>query len=622
MFRGKANCGLLACRSRDIYRVWHLMERNGTGFTTWSAFEYCLHLGIDPAVEADAYYAIAQALTAPIPAGWGCLYSSSGNVDCAPGLPYFVNHHTGESQWEHPCEAGHISSACTLLLGEPRQGSKLWREWRKQNLLRLALKSAESPHPGLFVHTHGKGDQPARLVWDESASIHRIRTFADYFSVKPSAEYDRLWVVSIATICDVPNTWEVYYEDHPPRVFVSKDLSTSSLRHPCDTFFETLLGVYDNLFPSPTGAGRSILRLPVIGRQRPPLYYDWASGLFQSPEVILQDARRRVESLVNDNMGNSGEWLWALARALESAIRFATREGVHSVVVAQFNNIKQYCGNSVYMATIPQILNHLEDILLWKGTDAGTRGSLHALVLASRALLLKFVIEVGDLVRGILDICTVDNSGLVGGLCQVLIRCSVCLNSCMGMTRQLVLKFFRLLVKVMVVNVGEAGAVAVNPLTLSLKETLYHLESVCSCEDHILELSCRPLIGRLGNVLRNLEFDGRLKDPAVGGLFFNEILDDLECTEEDTFRLDINSLTQLLDAYPPGAYIVSDSILTSLDSIDLLKVGHLVRNMANSVNDTYANPIHRTFMLLDFCGIWRREMPCREKLPQSRHPLT
>ena len=61
--------------------------------------EYALYLGMDIVKDADLLWIAQQAVTAELPAGW------QEHTDPMSGDSYFHNSVTGETEWEHPCDA-------------------------------------------------------------------------------------------------------------------------------------------------------------------------------------------------------------------------------------------------------------------------------------------------------------------------------------------------------------------------------------------------------------------------------------------------------------------------------------------------------------------------------------
>eukprot|EP01052_Picozoa_sp_SAG31_P052296 SAG31_NODE_12846_length_909_cov_1.313653_1_plen_179_part_01 len=61
--------------------------------------QYAGYLGMDPVADSDLLWIAQQAMTADLPAGW------TEHSDPMSGDAYFHNGKTGETVWEHPCDA-------------------------------------------------------------------------------------------------------------------------------------------------------------------------------------------------------------------------------------------------------------------------------------------------------------------------------------------------------------------------------------------------------------------------------------------------------------------------------------------------------------------------------------
>ena len=88
----------LAFDGKDVNEDAKILEMSDPELFNQGIVEHARYLGMDPEIDAKYLWIAKESLVAPVPEGWSQESTYSG-------APYYYNHFTGESRWEHPKDA-------------------------------------------------------------------------------------------------------------------------------------------------------------------------------------------------------------------------------------------------------------------------------------------------------------------------------------------------------------------------------------------------------------------------------------------------------------------------------------------------------------------------------------
>jgi len=532
------------------------------------AGDFCSRLGFDALGDIEAAGVVVKFLSDPLPYSWEC-HVTDVSSQYGPGIRYYVNTRTSESQWEHPREVHILDHVSHVLVNAPRTGSKLEPFWNRRQIELQALnnpslrpiitdQSSDQQNTSREIHVPTFNGFPI-------LNVAAIKAFGIYYGLNDTMQYQCLWLLKLASVCPLPLGWSIKQtEQNQDNLFLNNsEPYVASTSHPNDSFFQCLIA---HILHEPSWLiADTISMIPTTANDPVKKPFDWITGSLLTPPKLCPPQTPQDTTV------------YPIVLRLKQRLIYGTPEVSLTDLIA----IENACipDVAVIAELCPEIPNLLEDISQLKDIDRTTRSRISSLVSMLRKSITEHFTKLRSQLRHVmLTMSNITHLQYGLAICKRLIE-----NSSFD-DLVLVTKFlFR-------ISQQLPGPILEWNTMLSETDLSAFLVQLGRILSPGLHLPSTEPPRSLRVLTSHISFETLF--PTDDVLFknlteFDDDLDDIPVT-----NLDTGVFEDLSSKYFPASHIVTRGILEQLSITDLVKVEMILEGLIASFNDRYVPPLY------------------------------
>jgi len=177
--------------------------------TTEEITEYAQFLGMDLEKDKDLMWIPKEGLKSPLPKDWKPCKTADEQI-------YYFNFTTGESSWEHPCDAMYTN------LYKTEKGKK-----NGNNNDSIPSKNSIAT------------DNKSKAENNYEPTPEEIKAYADFLNMDLYEDKDLMWIIKEALAAPLPKNWKAYTtEEGDANYYYNFETQESIWEHPLDNHYK------------------------------------------------------------------------------------------------------------------------------------------------------------------------------------------------------------------------------------------------------------------------------------------------------------------------------------------------------------------------------------------------